>query len=312
MSADVAANAEAILRSASVAQRLAAHLKVPKTAIQIRNGFVAIGHTPLPTGLRLLRSSSKDSVHFRLFLALLCLLQQRAGTDEGPRATFRMDDLSALAGLDPGLPATPRRIKRSLLALDDAGLVRISATGGGAVTLELQSEIWPHQPEGDPRIYCLPGIDATEGNSPANAYLRVRQGLVLNGWLARLSGRAVLVYMAFQYLKQTNRDSESTVYINENLRNQRFGFGEEMLYRATHELLDADLLTRHMVVVEPDETGPQFRRATYDLRSWVLSKPADRWWKGKRSADEFEERIREIPNGELARLDAAVALRTRQ
>lgn len=227
------------MRSAEAADRLQF---VTGAKLQLRNEFVAKGDgQPAPLAVELLRQGGKDSVPTRLFFALVWLLGPLTETrNRTPYAAdVNLDDLAALVGLVSPQAATRRRLRQALDRLEALGVVAL-APGRGLVQVRLRSDVG--MKVGQP-AYVRPGLSS---GTRADAYFRLPAELATEGFLALLSGRALVVLSALQFLAQTRRpDMTQGLFISESMREARFCFGRRTYYQGAAELEKYRIISRY-------------------------------------------------------------------
>ena len=150
---------------------------------------------------------------------------------------FPLVDYAVTLGLDKAKAAGSAAIRRGIQHLESDQLIRADRRRGVVPTLQLLRE------DGTGTPYSLPTdkrIDA--GGMAEGRYITLPPTLWSNGWMAALSGRALLVLMAL--IVQNDIDSEPAIFISPSIREGLYGITEDTFSRGAFELEFWGLVTR--------------------------------------------------------------------
>ena len=143
--------------------------------------------------------------------------------------TFPLVDYAVLVGLDKPKTAGTAAIRRGIRHLESEGLIRAERRQGTVPTLQLLRE------DGTGKPYSLP---ADKRSSPTGAaegrYVTLPPTVWTNGWIAALSGRALLVLVSL--LVQRDIDPEKLTFVAPSIRESLYGIGEDTFSRGASEL----------------------------------------------------------------------------
>ena len=151
--------------------------------------------------------------------------------------TFALVDYAVLVGLDKPKTAGTAAIRRGIQHLESEGLIRAERRQGTVPTLQLLRE------DGTGKPYSLP---ADKRSSPTGAaegrYVTLPPTLWTNGWIAALSGRALLVLVSL--LVQRDIDPDTLTFVAPSIRESLYGIGEDTFSRGASELKYYGLVAR--------------------------------------------------------------------
>ena len=151
--------------------------------------------------------------------------------------TFPLVDYAVVLGLDKPKAAGTAAIRRGIQHLESNELIRADRRKGVVPTLQLLRE------DGTATPYSLPTDKrSSAGDTPEGRYFTLPPTLWSNGWMAALSGRALLVLMAL--IVQNDINDEPAIFISPSIRESLYGITEDTFSRGAFELEFYGLVTR--------------------------------------------------------------------
>lgn len=147
---------------------------------------------------------------------------------------FPLADYAVVIGLDKPKAAGSAAVRRGIQYLESERLVRADRRKGTVPTLQLRRE------DGTDQAYTLPADSRTA--NPEGRYMTLPPTLWTNGWMAALSGRALLVLLAL--VVQQDLDPTGTVFVAPSIRDGLYGLTEDTFSRGAFELEYYGLVTR--------------------------------------------------------------------
>lgn len=230
--------------------------------LQLRNTFIARSSgDPLPPAVVLLRRGGREAPALRLFLLLVWLAARLSVRSPGTPVVGPLNAFADASGMTGRDENRRRRVRSTLLALEEQSLVSASEPRRGMTEVHVLRDA----PVPSDLPFIRPGLASAIVPSREDAYFTLPHPVLSEGWAAAMSGRALLVLLAMRYLAQTLKQSDR-LFLSGSLREQRFGFSEEVYYGGVAELRSYGALASERAALRSPAPVSNRSRRIYALR----------------------------------------------
>lgn len=216
--------------------------RVRERAAPIRRAFIKGSADAPPPLYRIMRRGG--AIRLKLFLSLLWI----AGG--APYSTgFPARRWATLLDLPNPEGNGSRRIKDGLSQLQALGMVRLERRGGKPMYVYVRDDAGRNKEYGHPA-------------SARDSYLKLPHEFWTKGWLAGLSGIAIAILLVLLEWSD-GRARDQSVWIAPSEARGKYHFSADSWTRGTNELVDAGLVRRRRIPVEPNNFDWRRVRNTY-------------------------------------------------
>ncbi|WP_454730374.1 hypothetical protein [Cellulosimicrobium protaetiae] len=160
---------------------------------------------------------------------------------------------ATLLGLPDPMGSGRRRIAQALAWLDEEGFITLAGRGRGSLP-DIKVR----------RVYKTRGYEGPP-------FVRVPSEMWKNGWIVRLSGRALALWIVLKELTGSKKAPNGAWATGDH--KDQYGLSADTWTRATQELVDAGLLEVE-TVIERRDFGQERRRKKYRLIEDALTRNA--------------------------------------
>ncbi|MGW5296178.1 hypothetical protein [Streptomyces bacillaris] len=194
-----------------------------------------------PPLARLLRGGGGKGgeARLKLYLSMLWL----ARNERAPVMQYRAQEWALLLGYGTK-PAGVRRVQEALRWLDNEAFVDVRRKPGEASAVHLLSD------SGNGRPYMPPGIafkrikgktEADRAQRDEHLYVQLSAGLWTNGWIMKLSGAAIAMYLVL--LHEQRGDGKRQVWLSPRIGRELYDLSDETRRKGLHELAKNGLIS---------------------------------------------------------------------